>query len=98
MIACRSCAEFKHHGRAHTASTSLRQIIRDEYLVVLGINFGAELVLLQALIDDAQRLFLDADREAFSRVEVPLCFTAILRDRIILACFTSPEPLFECCM
>lgn len=32
------------------------------HLVVLGINFGSELVLLQAFIDDAQRLFLDADR------------------------------------
>jgi len=34
----------------------LQWIIRDVHLVVL------ELVLLQAFIDDAQRLFLDADR------------------------------------
>jgi hypothetical protein len=40
----------------------LQWIIRDVHLVVLGINFGSELVLLQAFIDDAQRLFLDADR------------------------------------
>lgn len=39
----------------------LQWIIRDVHLVVL-INFGSELVLLQAFIDDAQRLFLDADR------------------------------------
>ncbi|MBB4263655.1 hypothetical protein GGD64_007725 [Bradyrhizobium sp. CIR3A] len=75
-------------------------IIGDEYLIVFGINFGAELVILQALIADGQRLFLGAGRDAFSCLEVPLfALSAVLKDPIVLAGVSpGPELSLECRM
>jgi len=85
--------------RGPHSATSLQWIIRDEH-VAHAINFGAELVILQALKMTDDAFFLAADREAFSCLGVPSFGfdSGSEGPNYARSCFTSPELSLECRM
>ncbi len=66
----------------------MSKVMRDEHLLLLRINFGAELIL-RVLFNGGQRPLLDADRGRSGDLDFHLLLSAALvRDRIGLLRFT----------